>query len=149
MASAHSVAASIPLFVPVEMIEGLISTFRMRTSIAVMRVEAIINVAVEVMPTMEPGAGSDEHAAVEPLGPVVTVRSAVVWREVVVAIRARRCWSDIDRDLRGCRARNAQHSGNQDGKNKKLPIAHVFLLVAEKSNPDAKVVRTQNDSYRM
>src|ERR1700758_2530049 len=133
MALAHRVAVSIPHLVSVEVIEGFISTFRMRTSVAVVRIEAIVNVAVEAVRAVEPGADADEHAAVEPLGPIVAIRSAVVWREVVVAIRAHRFWPDIDGDLRGCGARNAQHSGNQDRKGKKFPIVHVFLLVAEES----------------
>ena len=145
MALAHRVAVSVPHLVSVEVIEGFISTFRMRTSVAVMRIEAIINVAVEAVRAVEPWADADEHSAVEPLGSVVSVRSAVVWREVVVAIRATRFWSDVDRDLRGCGARNAQHSGKQDRKGKKFPKVHISLLVAAKSNPAAKVVRTQTD----
>jgi hypothetical protein len=40
-------AASIPRFVSVETIEGLISTLRMWTNIAVMWIEAVINVGLE------------------------------------------------------------------------------------------------------
>ena len=40
--------------VPVEVIKGPVSTVRMWTSIAVMRIEAVINVAVEVARTVEP-----------------------------------------------------------------------------------------------
>ena len=95
------VTASVAHFVSVEMIEGLISRFRMRTGVAVMRIEAIINVAVEVVRTVEPGAGTDEYTTAEPLGPVIPVRGAIVGRVVVVAIRARRFGADVDRDLRG------------------------------------------------
>jgi hypothetical protein len=110
VASAACVAASITHLVSVEVIEGPISTVRMWTSVAVMWIEAVINVAVEVVGAVEPRAGSEEHAAVEPLGPVVPVWRAVVWGEVVVAVRASRLGSDIDRDLGGCRARGAQPS---------------------------------------
>src|ERR1700741_3127651 len=71
MTFAHSVAVSVPHFVSVEMIERLISTFRMRTRVAVMRIEAIINVAVEAARAVEPGADPDEHSAVETFGPIV------------------------------------------------------------------------------
>jgi hypothetical protein len=65
-----SVAAPITHLVSVEVIKGLLSTVRMWTSVAVMWIETVIDVAVEVVSTVEPRAGSDEHAAAEPLGPV-------------------------------------------------------------------------------
>jgi hypothetical protein len=104
-----------------------------------MWIETVINVAAEVVGAVEPRAGSDEHAAVEPLGPVVPVWGAVVWGEIVVAIRANRGCSDIDRDLSWCRARNAQQSGNQDRKGKEFPIAHVFLLTLRKATQVPKL----------
>ena len=125
VASAFSVAASITHLVSVEVIEGRLSTLRMWTNVAVMWIEAVINVAAEIVVDMEPRAGSDEHAAVKPLGTVVSIWGAVVWGEVVVAIRASRLCSDIDGDLGGCRARDAQHSGNQGGKGKYFPITHI------------------------
>src|SRR5713226_7244702 len=149
MASAYvasvCVAAPVTHLVSVEVIKGLVSMVRMWTMVAVMWIETVINVAVEVVGTVEPRAGSDEHAAVEPLGPVVPVWRAAVWFEIVVAIRATRFCSDIDRDLRRCRARNAQQSRNQGSKGKKFPIEHKFLLTLERSKPDAKVVMTGRD----
>jgi hypothetical protein len=140
-----SVAAPITHLVSVEVIKGLLSTVRMWTTVAVMWVETVIHVAVEVVSTVEPRAGSDEHAAAEPLGPVVPVWRAAVWGVIVVAIRASRFCSDIDRDLRRCRARNAQQSRNQGRKGKIFPITHKSLLALEGSNPDAKVVMTVSD----
>jgi hypothetical protein len=142
------VAASITHLVSVKVLEGLLSMLGMWASVAVMRIEAVINVALEIVGPMEPRAGSDEYASAEPLRSVVSVWRAVVWGEIVVAIRANRFRSDIDRDLSGCRARNAQQSGNpQDRKGKKFPIGHVFLLIPRKSNPGAKVVATQRGSH--
>jgi hypothetical protein len=132
----------------VEVIEGLVSTVRMWTSVAVMWIETVIDVAVKVARTVEPRAGSDEHAAVEPLGPIISIWGTVVRGEVIVAIRTLRLWSDIDGDLGGCRPRNAQQSGNQDRDGKKFPVAHVFLLIPKKSNPGAKVVMTERNSQR-
>jgi hypothetical protein len=88
MTSTAGVAAPIPHLVPVEMIEGLISAFRMWTNVAVMRIKAVIDMAVKVARPVKPRAGSDEHAACKPLGPIVPIRGAVVWGIVVVAIRA-------------------------------------------------------------
>jgi hypothetical protein len=111
MASA-CVATPISHLVSMEVIEGLVSTLRMGTPVAVMWIETVINVALEVVGAMKPGASSNEHATIEPLRPVVPVRRAVVWREIVVAIRASRFYSDIHRNLRRWRARNAQQGRN-------------------------------------
>jgi hypothetical protein len=118
MTSTAGVAAPIPHLVPVEMIEGLISAFRMWTNVAVMRIKAVIDMAVKVARPVKPRASSDEHAACKPLGPIVPIRGAVVWGIVVVAIRAPGLWSDIDGDLCGYRVRNAQQSGKQGRKGK-------------------------------
>jgi hypothetical protein len=67
MATLGVPTASIAHFVSVEMIKGLLATFRMWTSVAMLRIEAVVNVTVEVVRTVEPRAGSDEHAAAEPL----------------------------------------------------------------------------------
>jgi len=80
MAFAHSVAASVTHFISVKVVEGLGSAFRKWASVAVMRIEAIINVAVEVVWAMEPRAGTDEHATTEPLGPIVAVERSCTAR---------------------------------------------------------------------
>jgi hypothetical protein len=105
----------------------------MWTTVAVMWIEAVINVTAEVVRAVKPRAGSDEHAAVEPLGPVVPIWGAVVWGDVIVAIRASRLRSDIDGHLGGRGAGDAQKSGNQGGKGKDFPIAHKFLLTLKKA----------------
>jgi hypothetical protein len=73
MAAAHVTAATTHL-VSMEVIEGLVSTSRKWTTVAVMWIEAVINVAVEVVRAVEPASGSDEDAAGEPLGSVVPNR---------------------------------------------------------------------------
>jgi|SRR6266849_3790203 len=117
MASARMASACVPApithFVSVEVVKGLVSSLRMWTFVTVMWIETVINVALELVGAVEPGAGSDEHASVEPLGPVVPVWRAVVWGHIVVPIRTSRFCSDIDRDLRLWSARYAQQSRNQ------------------------------------
>jgi hypothetical protein len=98
-------AAPITHLVTAEMIECLISMFRMWTSVAVMWIEAIINMAAELVGAVEPGTGSDEHATVEPLGSVISIGGAVIWGEIIKAIRANRLWSDINGDLGRSRPR--------------------------------------------
>ena len=120
------VAAAVTRFVRLEMIECLRTMSGQRASVSMMRIEAVINVAVEAGCAVEPWAGSDEDTAVEPLGAVVPVWSAVVRGVIEVAIRANRRCSDIDGDLGGCRTRDAQQVGNQDGKGKEFLMAHNF-----------------------
>jgi hypothetical protein len=118
VASAANVAASITHLVSVEVIKGLFSALRMWANIAVMWIEAVINVALELVWAVKPRTGSEEHTAVEPLGTVVPVWGAVVWGHIVVAIRASRLCADIKGHLSGCRARDAQRSRNQRRKGK-------------------------------
>src|SRR5881396_3164798 len=101
--TAAYVTATSTHLISMEVIEGLVSTSRKWTTVAVMWIEVVINVAVEVVGTVEPEAGSDEDASAEPLWPVVSVWSAVVRGIVEVTIRANRRCSDIDGNLSGCR----------------------------------------------
>jgi hypothetical protein len=123
-----------------EVIEGIVSTFRKWTTVAVMWIESVINVAVKTLGAVKPGTGSNEDAAAKPLGPVVSVWSAAVRGIIEVAIWADRRCSDIDGDFGLCRARDAQKSGNHDGKGKEFPIAHNFLL--------ALLDKTESDRLR-
>jgi hypothetical protein len=72
------VASPISRLVAVEVVVGLISAPRHRSSIAVMRVKPAIDMAGKVFRAVEPGASSNKHAANKPVGPVVAVRRAVV-----------------------------------------------------------------------
>jgi hypothetical protein len=139
MTSAACVPAPITHLVSVEVIESPVSLSRKWATVAVMWIEAVIYVAVEAVWAMEPGAGSDEDASAEPLGPVVTVWSAAIRDVVEVAIWANRCCSDIDRDPGRCRARYAQQSGNQGGKDEDFPTAHKFLLTPLDKNESARL----------
>jgi len=87
-----------------EVVRGLMVSAVGRESavIAVAGIVGVIYVAVEAIVTVEPGAGSDKDAAVEPLGTVITVRSAVVRSVVIVAIGAAWCYADADGNLSLC-----------------------------------------------
>jgi hypothetical protein len=122
--AAACVTAPITHLVSMEVVEGHVSTPRKWTMVAVLWIEVIVNVTMEVGATVEPGAGSDEDASAEPLWPVVSVWSAVVRGIVEVTIRANRRCSDIDGNLSRGRARDAQHNANQDGKRIEFPMTH-------------------------
>ena len=73
-------AAAVPPahLISVKVIEWPVSMLRERTVIAMMWIEAVIHMAIEVISAMEPGTGSGKDAPVEPLGPVIPVWSAGV-----------------------------------------------------------------------
>jgi hypothetical protein len=106
--AAVCVTAASTHLVSMEVIEGSVSTSRKWTMVAMMWIEAVINVAVKACGAVKPGTGSDEDTAAKPCGAVVPVWSAAVRGIVEVAVRANRRCSNVDGDLGGCRARDAQ-----------------------------------------
>jgi hypothetical protein len=116
VAAAARVASPITHLVSMEVIEGLVSMLRNWTAVSVVWIEAVVHVAVKACGAMEPGAGSDEDTAGEPLGSVVPVGSAAVRRIVEIPIRARRRYPDINGDACRCRSRDTQHSDGQHGE---------------------------------
>jgi hypothetical protein len=81
--------------------------------VAVLRIEVVVHVAVEVGGTVEPLAGSDEVAACEPFRAVVAVRGAVEGGVIVVAVRAGGLGADVDADGNlgiGLRGGDEKHS---------------------------------------
>jgi hypothetical protein len=98
MAGVAYFAASITRLVSLEVVEGPRPAFGNRSSVTVMRIEAIVDVAVKAVWAVKPGTRSKKHAAYKPIGPVITVRSAVIWGIVVVPIRAHRSQSNVYAD---------------------------------------------------
>jgi phage tail sheath protein FI len=93
------VAFAISSLVAVEVVVWLVSTRGYWSSVSMPRIKAVVNVAGKVSRSMEPGAGSNKHAADEPIGPIVAVGCAVIWSIREVSIRAYRSYPDADRDL--------------------------------------------------
>jgi hypothetical protein len=91
-------ALTVPRFISTEVVKLLVSAFRYRSVIAVVRIVAVIHVAPEAVRAVEPRSGSDEHAAHEPIGPIVAVGSAVIRRVVEVPIGADWRHANIDAD---------------------------------------------------
>jgi hypothetical protein len=92
------VALPIPRFVGVEMVEPLFPASRQRSMVSVARIKAVVDVAIEAARSVEPWAGSDKYPTQKPVGPVVTVRCAVVRCVIEVPIRAYRRYTNIDTD---------------------------------------------------
>src|ERR1700728_2159404 len=111
MAGIADMTVSITRLVAAEVVELLIAARRQRSVIAMMRIVAVIDVAVEAGMAVKPGAGSDEDSVGEPVGPVVAVGRAIIRSIVKVPVRADWGYSDADGDLCG-RGRHATKQGN-------------------------------------
>ena len=102
------VAASIPHFISLELRGGfslrcgLVANFWHRPLIAVLWVEGIVHLALEVAAAMKPRANADENAAIEPFRAVVAVGNTVIGGVIVVTVGTIRGDSNLDADLSMC-----------------------------------------------
>jgi hypothetical protein len=99
VASVAYVTLPIARLVCVEVVERRLSAPRQRSSVTVMGIIPVIDVAVEAMRAVKPGAGANKHAASEPIGPIVAVRSTVIGSVVEVPIGAHGGHSNVDGNL--------------------------------------------------
>ena len=103
--SATDMTASIPHFISLELpwrrgaIRSSFASLRRAALIAVLAVEGVIHMAVEVASAVIPGASSNEDAAMKPLGAVVAVGRAAVGAIAVITVGARRAYTNADGDL--------------------------------------------------
>jgi len=109
MATVAYVALSIPRLVCVEVVEPLLAMFRQRSNVTVMRIIAVVDMAEKAATAVKPGASSNKHTANKPIGPIVAVRSTVIWGIVEVPVGTHRSRSDVyaDGNLGPCHRRTA------------------------------------------
>ncbi len=101
------VALGIMRLVSLEVVELLCAARGQRSMVAMMRIIAVVDVAIKAVRTVEPGAGSNKQPAHKPIRPVVAVGRAVIWSVVEVPVGAHRSHSNVDGNLRrsqGCAA---------------------------------------------
>lgn len=98
MAGVAYVASPIPRFISLEVVEALGAALGQRAGVTVMRIKAVVDMAVKVVPAMKPGAGAKKHPANKPIRPIVAVRRAVIWSVVEVSVRTHGSRSDVDPD---------------------------------------------------
>jgi hypothetical protein len=118
VARVPDVALSVMCFVRVEVTECLLVPFRHRSYITVVRIVAVIDVAVEAVRAMEPWACADEYSASEPIGTIVAVGSTGIWSVVKISVRTHRRHTDVNGDLSG-RQRHTTHHCNSESKENK------------------------------
>jgi hypothetical protein len=99
MARVACVTLPIPRLVGVEVVELLLAASWHRSNVTVMRIVAVVDMAVEAVRAVKPGAGANEQAAGKPIGPIVAVGSAVIGSVVEVPIGAHGRHSNVDGDL--------------------------------------------------
>jgi len=107
MTGVACVASPIARLVAMEVVELLFAAPRQRSSVPMVGIVAVVDMAVEFVGTVEPAASANEHPAIKPIGTVVAVRCAVVWRVVEVPIGAHGLHSNTERDLGWRHARTA------------------------------------------
>src|SRR5580693_4370065 len=83
------VAAAVTGLIPLEMIECLRTTCGHRASVSMVRIEAVIHVAMKTRRAMEPRSDTDEDAVNKPIRPVVPIRSTAIRRVIEISI-----WTD-------------------------------------------------------
>ena len=98
MASIAYVASPVPRLVSLEVVEALRTAPRQRSSVTVMRIIAVVDMAEKAVRAVKPGASSQKHSANKPIGPIVAVCSAVIWGIVVVPVRTHGSHSDVYTD---------------------------------------------------
>jgi len=89
------VAFPIPRFVSLEVVEALRAALRQRPGVTVMRIIPVVDMSVKAVMAVKPGACSNKQPANKPIGPIVAVRSTVIWDIVEVAVRTHGSHSDI------------------------------------------------------
>jgi hypothetical protein len=98
MAGVAYVASPIARLISLEVVETLRSALRQWPSVTVMRIEAVVDMAVEAVWAVKPGTSSKKHPAHKPIGPIVAVRSTVIWGIVEVSVWAHGSHSDVYAD---------------------------------------------------
>ena len=89
-----------------EAVERLLPACWKRSVVAMARIVALVDVAIEPVRPVKPGAGADEYSARKPIRTIVAVGCAVVRSIGKVTIRAHRSHPDVDGYL-GRRTGNA------------------------------------------
>jgi hypothetical protein len=128
MAGIAHMAIPVSRFVGVEIVIRLLPVRGIGSVVSVTRIVVVVDVTIESVRTVKPGAGPDEYSPHEPIRAIVAVRCAIIRSIVVVAVGTYRCYPDVDGYLRG-RTRQAAHCGRSESRKYKcFQMTHLFLL---------------------
>jgi hypothetical protein len=70
-----------------------------RSFVTMLWMKVVVYVTHKVVATMKPGPGPNEYSGIKPLRPVIAIRSAGIWRDVIVPIRTVWRHSNVDTNL--------------------------------------------------
>jgi hypothetical protein len=126
MARVAYVTSSIPRLVGVEVVELLLPAPWQRSNVTVMGIIAVVDVAVEAVRAVKPGASANKYATGKPIGAVVAVGSAVIRGIVEVPIGAHRRDANVDGDLGGSYGNTADEGDGESGESQNLTVGHKF-----------------------
>jgi hypothetical protein len=130
MGSVAYVASPIPRLVCLEVVEALRPALRHRPRVTVMRIKPVVDMAEKAVRAVKPGASSKKHPLNKPIGPIIAVRSTIIWGIVEVSVRAHGSRSDVDADgnlgsRHGCTAQKASYESRES---KRTDFEHDFSL---------------------
>jgi hypothetical protein len=97
--SVAHVALVIMRLVRVEVVELLCPARGQRSVIPMMRIIAIVDMAIKPVGTVEPGTSSNEHPTRKPIRTIVPIGCAIIRSVVKVPVGAYRCHSNVDGNL--------------------------------------------------
>jgi len=152
LVSAH-VPAPIPHFIPFEVGNivhmffrlGFVATVRRWTRVSAMRIEVVIDMAVEVFWAMKPRANANKDSAHKPFRPVIAVRRAIVRSVIVVAVRTVGSDPDVNGDLSVHCGSGYREAGYRKGsQSQRFEFVHRFLLVDILSGMSSSVRQRQS-----
>jgi hypothetical protein len=83
-------------------VERVLPAFWHRSMVAVARIVALVDMAIEPMRSVEPGAGPDEYPSSEPIRTIVAIGRTVIRSIRKVAVGANWSHPDVDRHLCRC-----------------------------------------------
>jgi hypothetical protein len=137
MARVAYVASSIPRLICMEVVEALRPALRHRSRVTVVRIKAVVNMAIKAVRAMKPGTSSKKHAANKPIRTIIAVRSTVIWGIVEIPVRAHGCRSDVyaDGHLGSPHRYTAQQASHKSCESKRVDFEHGFSLNGRQFQP--------------
>src|SRR5579863_2136471 len=140
MAGVAYVASAIARFVSLEVVEALRPALRQRSNVTVMRIEAVVDMAVKTVTPVKPGTSSNKYPANKPVGSIVAIRSTVIRGVVEIPVRAHGSHSDVyaDGNLGWRHGYTTQKASHESCESKRTDFEHdssFFLLIRTEVQP--------------
>jgi len=126
VAGVPCVASPIPRLVAVEVIELPLTAFGHRPVIAMMRVIAVVHMAIEPFVAAIPWPCSKEDPAGKPVRSVIAVGGTLIGFIVEVPVWAFRCHANADTNLRASLRCATDQRNAESCKSKNFTVGHSF-----------------------